>query len=123
MSEDWFVTAIDRVAEAGRTACREIEQALADLDAGRRACLSGRPLIDVVDELINRGGPHTRRRTARAFRDYERAIAAMRAGLVRILVDEHGHTYTEIARRLRVSRQAIARLYQYPPQPEEVSGD
>lgn len=111
MSEDWFVRAIERVAEAGRSACREIDHAVRDLEAGRQARLSGRPVSEIVDELIARGGPAVRRRTAQAFQDYERAINALRAAVVRTLVDEHGHSFTEVARRLMVSRQAIARLY------------
>src|SRR5690349_21563168 len=97
MSEDWFARAIERVAEAGRQASREIEEAVRQLEAGRRARLSGRPLAEVVEELIERGGPQIRSQTAQAFRDYERAIAALRAGVVRALVDDHGHTFTEVA--------------------------
>lgn len=111
MSDDWFVRAVERVAETGRLTCREIEHAVRELDAGRQARLSGRPVTEVADELIERGGPAIRNRTAQAFRDYERAIGALRAALVRTLVDEHGHTFTDVARRLTVSRQAIARLY------------
>lgn len=36
----------------------------------------------------------------------------MRAGVVRSLVDDAGLTLTEAARRLQISRQAAARLYQ-----------
>ena len=120
MSEDWFVRAIERVAEAGRLAVQEIEQSVRELEAGRHARLFGRPLAEVVEELIGRGGPQIRSRTAQAFRDYERAIAAMRAGVVRALVDEHGHTFTDVARKLGVSRQAVARLYH---QADGVTGD
>lgn len=111
MSEEWFVRAIERVAASGRLARREIDQAVRELESVRHACLSGRPLSDIVEELIGRGGPQIRSRTAQAFRDYERAIAAMRAGVVRALVDEHGYTFTDVAGKLQVSRQAIARLY------------
>lgn len=122
MSEDWFVRAIERVAEAGRFACREIDEAVREFEYGRDARLSGRPVGEVVEELIGRGGPKIRSDTARAFRDYERAIAALRAGVVRALVDEHGHSFTDVARKLQVSRQAIARLYrQADGEPRDIS--
>jgi hypothetical protein len=112
MTEDWFVGAVDRVADAGRQACLAIETAVGALREGCEARSAGRSIVEVVDELIVAGGREARLGAADAFRDYEQAIASMRAAVVRALVDEGGLSLTEAARRLKISRQAAARLYE-----------
>jgi hypothetical protein len=112
MTEDWFVGAVERVAEAGRQACLAIETSVGALCEGCEARNAGRSIIDVVEELIVAGGRETRLSAADAFREYERAIASMRAGVVRALVDEGGLSLTDVARRMKISRQAAARLYE-----------
>jgi hypothetical protein len=112
MTEDWFAGAVERVAHAGRLACLAIETAVGALREGCEARNAGRSIVDVVDELIAAGGRETRLSAAEAFREYERAIASMRAGVVRALVDEGGLSLTDVAKRMKISRQAAARLYQ-----------
>jgi hypothetical protein len=112
MTEDWFVGAVERVADAGRQACLAIETAVGALREGCEAREAGRSVVEVVDVLIAAGGRETRLSAADAFREYERAIAAMRAGVVRALVDEGGLSLTDVARRMKISRQAAARLYE-----------
>ncbi len=112
MTGDWFVAAAERIEDAGRLACLAIETAVSALQGGCEARSAGRPLVDVVDELIAAGGRQTRLSAADAFREYERAIASMRAGVVRALVDEGGLSLTDVANRLKISRQAAARLYE-----------
>jgi hypothetical protein len=112
MTEDWFVGAVERVAEAGRQACLAIETSVGALCEGCEARNAGRSIVDVVEELIVAGGRETRLSAADAFREYERAIASMRAGVVRALVDEGGLSLTDVARRMKISRQAAARLYE-----------
>jgi hypothetical protein len=112
MTEDWFVGAVERVDEAGRQARLAIETAVGALREGCEARNAGRSIVDVVDELIAAGGREIRLSAADAFREYERAITAMRAGVVRALVDEGGLSLTEVAKRLKISRQAAARLYE-----------
>lgn len=119
MTEDRFLTAAERVVEAGREACLAIESAVDTLREGCEARRAGRSVVDIVDELIAAGGRGTRLSAAEAFRDYERAIASMRAGVVRALVDESGLSLTEVARRLEISRQATARLYEAVPEPDQ----
>jgi DNA-directed RNA polymerase specialized sigma24 family protein len=111
MSRDPFVASAEQVAAAGRAACEAIESAVAALDIGAQARLSGVPLADVVDELISAGGRGVRLSAAGAFHEFERAVAEMRARVVCELVDADGLSYTEVARRLQISRQAVARLY------------
>ena len=115
MTEDLFVEAVERVVDAGGQACVAIETAT---DALRKACEArnaGRPVVEIVDELIGAGGRETRLSAADAFREYERAVASMRAGVVRALVDEGGLSLTEVAKRMKISRQAATRLYEAPP--------
>ncbi|MDQ1747014.1 MAG: hypothetical protein QOD07_1277 [Frankiaceae bacterium] len=119
MTEDSFAEAVERVDEAGRQACLAIETAVCALRDGRAARDAGRSLIEVVDELIGTGGRETRLSAADAFREYERAVAGLRAGVVRALVDDEGLTLTAVAQRLKISRQAAARLYESVPEPED----
>jgi hypothetical protein len=116
MTEDWFAGAVERLADAGRDACLAIETAVGALREGREALQAGRSIVDVVDELIAAGGRETRLSAADAFREYERTIASMRAGVVRVLVDEGGLSLTDAAKRMKISRQAAARLYQSVPE-------
>ena len=121
MPEEWLVSAMDEVADAGRQACRAIETAVGALQQGREARLAGRPVVDVVDQLIAAGGREARLNAAEQFREYERAIASMRAAVVRALVDEGGLSFSDVAKRLKVSRQAAARLYDSVPSPGDDS--
>jgi hypothetical protein len=82
------------------------------LREGCEALDAGRSVVDVVDALIATGGRETRLSAADAFHEYERAIASLRAAVVRALVDETGLSLTEVAKRMKISRQAAARLYE-----------
>ena len=115
VTEDWLVGAVERVAEAGRDACLAIESAVDALREGCEARDGGRSVVDVVDVLIAAGGRETRMMAAEAFREYERAIASMRVAVVRALVDQGGLSLTEVAKRMKISRQAAARLYEPAP--------
>jgi hypothetical protein len=112
MTEDWFAVAVEEVANAGHQACLAIEASVDALREGREAWNAGRSIVDVVDGLIAAGGRETRLSAADAFREYERAVASMRAGVVRALVDEGGLSLTDVAKRMKISRQAAARLYE-----------
>lgn len=111
MAEDWFLVAIQRVSDSGQTACESVEAAVNALDMGRRARLAGRPMSEIVNDLIGGGGRDIRLAAAEAFRQFERAIQAMRVEVIRAMVDEEGLSMTDASARLGVSRQAGARLY------------
>src|ERR1700685_516430 len=113
MTEDWFAAAVERVEVAGRQACLAIETAVGALREGFEARNAGRSIVDVVDDLIGAGGRETRLSAADEFREYERAIASMRAGVVRALVDDGGLSLTEVAKHMKISRQAASRLYEH----------
>jgi hypothetical protein len=112
VTDDWFVAAVEQVAAAAEAACEALNSAVENLEEGRRARLAGESILEVVDGLIGSGGREIRFASAHAFRDYERAVAQMRVGVARSLVDVHGLSLTEVARRLNISRQAAARLVQ-----------
>jgi len=115
MTDDWFVAAAERVEDAGREARLAIETAVGALQDGCVARNAGASIVDVVDQLIAAGGREIRLSAAEAFREYERAIFSMRAGVVRALVDEGGLSLTDAAKRMKISRQAAARLYEPGP--------
>jgi len=112
MAADWFIEAVEQVADSGRDACAAIEAAVSALRKGCDARNAGRSVVEVVDELIRAGGRETRLSATESFHDFERAIASMRALVVRALVDEGGLSFGDVAKRLKVSRQAAARLYE-----------
>lgn len=109
--EDWFVAAVDEVERAGRAASSALDDVIRELQSARQARRAGRPIGEIVDELIAAGGRESRLSAADAFDHYERAVASMRAAVVRALVDDDGQTFTEVGRRLGVSRSMVARLY------------
>jgi hypothetical protein len=111
MAEDWFETAVQRVSDSGRTACESVQAAVNTLEMGRQARRAGRPLSEIVDELISGGGRVVRLSAAEAFRQFERAIQSMRVGVIRAMIDEEGLSVTEASALLGVSRQAGTRLY------------
>lgn len=111
MGRDRFEAAVEEVATAGRAACEAIESAVQALEVGARASMAGVPLPDVVESLIAAGGRDVRLAAAEAFREFERAVAEMRAQVVRSLIDDERLTLTEVASRLHISRQAVGRLY------------
>jgi hypothetical protein len=111
VAEDWFVAAVRRVSDAGRTACESVDAAVRALETGQQARLSGRPVSEIVDELIGGGGRDVRLDAAGAFRQFEREIQSMRVGVIRAMIDEEGLSVTEASARLGISRQAGARLY------------
>jgi hypothetical protein len=111
MAEDWFLAAIQRVADSGQTVCESVEAAVNALDRGREARLSGRPMSEIVGDLISGGGRDIRLGAAEAFRQFEREIQSMRVEVIRAMVDEEGLSMTDASARLGISRQAGARLY------------
>jgi hypothetical protein len=112
MAEDWFETAIRRVSDAGRIACESVEAAVHALEeTGRQGRQAGRPLSEIVDELITSGGRGVRLGAAGAFRQFEREVQSMRVGVIRAMIDEEGLSVTEASALLGISRQAGTRLY------------
>jgi hypothetical protein len=111
VGEDWFLDVVDDVDRAGRNACDQLGLALGELARLRAARLRGTPLAELVTDTITRGGRGVRVQAGEAFTEYEQAVAVMRGAVVCSLVDDSGLTFSEVAVRFGISRQAAARLY------------
>ena len=63
-----------------------------------------------------------RLRSSAAIDAFEHAVMVYRVGLIRAMVDEEKLSFSEVGRRMGVSRQMIARLYRYDewPGPDDV---
>ncbi len=119
MTADWFVAAVDRVAETGRVASDALEALVNELETIRDAHLTGRRLTDLADEFVASGIRARRIAAVDAFHEFERAVGAMRSQTVQSLVDGDGLGMSEVARKLRISRQAVARLYYAAAEPPD----
>ena len=111
MAEDRFVASVQKVSDTGRTVCEAVEAAVRPLQSAREARLAGRPMTEIVDDLISGGGRDIRLGAAEAFRHFEQEIQSMRVGVIRAMIDEEGLSITDASARLGISRQAGARLY------------
>ena len=109
---DWFDAAIDDVGKAGRQVSDAVQRTVDLAESYRETRRRGVPLPEMVDEAIASGIRDVRLAATDAFHDFERAVACLRGGIVRTLVDEHGMTFTDVAARLLVSRQVVAKLYE-----------
>lgn len=81
------------------------------LDDATERRLAGGPLAELVQRLVAHGGSDARLASYRAFHEFEHAMKAYRAAVVRSLVDDEAMTFTQVGELLGVSRQMIARLY------------
>jgi hypothetical protein len=111
MADDRFVASVQKVSDSGRAVCESVEAAVRPLQRAREARLAGRPMSEIVDDLITGGGRDIRLGAADAFRQFEREIQSMRVGVIRAMIDEEGLSITDASARLGISRQAGARLY------------
>jgi len=112
-STHWLLAAIERVEQTGEEAQRAIGEGVASIDEARERLLAGVPVSEIVEYLIAQGGREARLRSSAAVETFEHAVMVYRVGLVRAMIDEEGLTFTEVGRRMGVSRQMIARLYRY----------
>jgi hypothetical protein len=105
--------AIKEVEQTGEEAQRAIGEGVASIDKARERLVAGVPVSDIVDDLIARGGRQARLRSSAAIDAFEHAVMVYRVGLIRAMVDEEKLSFSEVGRRMGVSRQMIARLYRY----------
>jgi hypothetical protein len=115
LPEDRFGEDAERVAKAAQAVNEALAATLESVENGCQLWRGGVPLADVIDQMIAAGMRGVRMKCADTFLEYERAILVMRANIVRTLVDHEGLTLTEVARKMRISRQACARLYRSTP--------
>lgn len=109
--EDWYIAAVDRVESSTMDLRAAVDGTVDLLRQARRDRLGGIGLVDIVEGLVEAGGRQARLAPTVAFREFERAVTAYRAAVVRRLVDEEHMTFSMVAQMTGVSRQMIARLY------------
>ena len=118
MSTNRLLEAIERVEQTGAEAQRTIAEGVASIDRARQQLVTGTLVSEIVDDLVARGGREARLRSSAAIDAFEHAVMVYRIGLIRAMVDDEALSFTEVGRRLGVSRQMIARLYrseEWPP--------
>ncbi len=106
-----LLEAIMRVEETGRAAQVAIGEGVASIDRAREKLLGGATVSQIVDDLVAQGGRETRLRSSAAINAFEHAIMVYRVGLIQAMVDDEKLSFSEVGRRLSVSRQMVARLY------------
>jgi hypothetical protein len=112
-STPWLLDAIKRIEQTGEEAQRAIGEGLASVEGARERLVTGVPVSVIVADLIAEGGREARLRSSAAIDAFEHAVMMYRVGLIRAMVDEEELSFAEVARRMGVSRQMIARLYRY----------
>jgi hypothetical protein len=108
-----LLEAIKRVEQTGEEAQRAIGEGVVSIDGARQRLVAGVAVSEVVDDLIAQGGRDARLRSSAAIDAFEHAVMVYRVGLIRAMVDEEKLSFSEVGRRMGVSRQMIARLYRY----------
>jgi hypothetical protein len=109
----WLLAAIKQIEQTGEEAQRAIGEGLASIEGARERLLAGVPVSVIVADLMAQGGREARLRSSGAIEAFEHAVMRYRVGLIRSMVDEEELSFAEVARRMGVSRQMIARLYRY----------
>jgi len=112
-STTWLLEAIERIEQTGEEAQRAIGEGLASIDGARERLVAGVSVSEIVADLMAQGGREARLRSSAATEAFEHAVMIYRVGLIRSMVDEEKLSFAEVARRMGVSRQMIARLYRY----------
>jgi hypothetical protein len=110
-SNDPWADAIDRVVQTANAASRAIRESAQVVDVLRHERARGVSLAEIVREAIESGGREKRLAASAAIRAYEHAMMEFRASVVRDLVDSEGLSLSEVARRMKISRQMATRLY------------
>jgi hypothetical protein len=113
VSIPWLFEAIRRIEQTGQEAQRAIGEGLESIDGARERLVAGVPVSEIVADLMAQGGREVRLRSSAAIEAFEHAVMMYRVGLIRAMVDDEKLSFAEVARRMGVSRQMIARLYSY----------
>jgi DNA-directed RNA polymerase specialized sigma subunit len=115
---DWLLASLDEVERTAREAQDALAAAVRFLAETRREQDAGLPMAEIADGILSQGGRETRLQASSAMDLYERAVMRLRGGVVRALIDEENVSLTELAQRMGVSRQVVARLYKVGSRPE-----
>ncbi|HEY0517901.1 MAG TPA: hypothetical protein VGC84_00300 [Ilumatobacteraceae bacterium] len=121
MSEDWYVASIDKVEHAANDVRAALDNVMDGLDNARRDRGAGVALVDIVRQLVVRGGRELRRGPTVAFAEFEKTLTAYRAAAIQALVDDEHLSFSEIGVLTGVSRQMVARLYRTAKETDDQS--
>ncbi|GAC1326965.1 MAG: hypothetical protein NVSMB17_00360 [Candidatus Dormibacteria bacterium] len=113
---------LDRVEAAGQLARDALDRGLVSLAAVRADRISGLPIDQIVDRMLVAGSREHRLGISGAFAQFERTLMEYRSALVKDMVDTTGISLTELATRMKVSRQVVGRLYR-EGDGDETAGD
>jgi hypothetical protein len=110
---NWLLEAIRRVEQTGEEAQVAIGEGVASIDGARQKLVAGTPVSEIVDDLVAQGGRDARLKSSAAIDAFEHAVMVYRVALIRAMVDDEKLSFSDVGRRLAVSRQMVARLYRY----------
>jgi hypothetical protein len=116
-ADDWLLAAVERIEAAADELCDAVAATVESFGDVGRDRAAGRPLLEIVDDLLELGGQQRRRAAGQAIGDYQRAVMEFRAAVIRSLVDDEGMTFTAVAARMGISRQMAARLHRSESRP------
>jgi predicted DNA-binding protein (UPF0251 family) len=99
------------VEDAARSAQLALAAVVTLMERARRELEQGASLAEIQKTPMAREALQVRRNADDAIRRYQHAVMTYRAQFVRGLVDEQGLTITAASRKMGVSRQMTARMY------------
>ena len=108
---DPLLVRIDALKKAEQEVRGALKDATSTMETVRVDRIQGVPLPQLAERALSLEGRDIRRRAAAAIAEYEHAMMRFRATIIRELVNEHELNFAEIARRMKISRQMVARLY------------
>ncbi|HEV7524247.1 MAG TPA: hypothetical protein VGP92_04740 [Acidimicrobiia bacterium] len=111
MSGSAFIEGADKVERAAAELHERTRALVAVVVATREQRRADAPIAQMVADAVALGAVTARRAVEDAWRAYAASVSELRAATVRMLVDETGMTFTDVARVLGISRQMASRLY------------
>jgi hypothetical protein len=109
---EWMIGAVDRVEVAARTLHEAVDALVAEIAEAGKGSRALRPVDEISLSLASRDFRGTRLQAMVALDEFTCAVMLFRAGMVRALVHDANLSFTQVADRMKVSRQMVARLYQ-----------
>ena len=108
--DDWLIAKLEAVEVAAEAVRAALDDVAALLAPARAARVAGVPLPVIAQSLVETAA-EPRRRTVEQFVLFEQSVGALRASVVRALVDDEGASFSGLAKAMGISRQAVTRLY------------
>jgi len=102
------VAAIEDVIQAGWRAVDALTSAIARSSYAQDRIAENVPVAEALSGVLARG---PRQQVALSMERYESALRKLRERSALLLIEREGLTFTEVGRRMGVSRHMVARLY------------